>query len=264
MGKITGRNFDTAYFDHPVMIIVHPDHGGDDLCNPKMVESCSDIILKSGIEQSPIDCRDIIANGMTFKLTRESLSGVGGCSPIENLFTPPIASNSAATGFTLGEHLVAGRHMTPINLALLKIGQIIGNNLSATGIIWVPARIHSGFEYFSEATYHYDNEGIFPLLSQVAVLEPSDGQIQTRGLDYFCGYELRIIFPSQGSRCDWIRHLLTIAQTAMHREIPADANPLLHKAPEKSQLTGARYVGSCFEINYSDSHSNLSEPSTQL
>lgn len=246
------------------MIIIHPDHGGDDLCDPKMVQGIPDIVLKSEVEQSPIDCRNIIASGMTFKLTRESLSGIRGRSPIENLFTPPIASNSASTGFTLSEHLIAGRHMTSINLALLKIGQIIGNNLSATGIIWVPARIHSGFEYFSEATYHYDNEDIFPLLSQIAVLDPSDGQIQTRGLDYFCGYELRIIFPPQGSRYDWIRHLLMLARAAMHREIPVDANPLLHKAPEKSQLTSARYVGPCFEINYSDRRSNRSEPFTQL
>ncbi|MEO9745795.1 MAG: hypothetical protein ABJZ79_09855 [Parasphingorhabdus sp.] len=256
MNDLISGNLDTAYFDHPVMIIVHPDQGRMDLDDPKIIDGNSDIFLIAEAQKTPINCLNIVANGMTFKLTRECLPGIVDRSQVENLFATPIGLNSAAIGFTLGDHLVTGRHLMPINLMLLKIAQSIGQNLSATGIIWRPAGIHIGFDYFSEASYHYGRQGIFPLLSQIAVVEPSRKQIQTRGLNYFCGYEIRINFPSKGRRHDWIVHLLKLAQSAIRREKLAETNPLLNASPEKSKLASIQNVGRCLEINYSGGHSN--------
>lgn len=241
------------------MIIVHSDQRGLNLDDPRIIDSSSNLIMKAGPKQLVIDCRNIVTNGMTFKLTRECLSEIAERSPVENLFTPPIAPNSATTGLTLGDHLVSGRHMPPINLALFKVAQIIGKNLSATGIIWRPAGIHMGFDHFSEATYHYENEGIFPLPSQIAILESSQRQIQTRGLDYFCGYDIRINFPIKGERYDWIKHVLKLAQAAIRKEMLTEANPILHKSPEKSELVNAWYVGRYLEIKYSTRNSDHPE-----
>ncbi|MEO0440223.1 MAG: hypothetical protein AAF067_05035, partial [Pseudomonadota bacterium] len=196
--------------------------------------------------------REIVSDGMTFRLTIECTHDMGSDRAIENLFTSRIPHNCQAVGITLGPHLTTGKHMPPVNLALLSIARKIGQELEATGIVWLPAKQHVDFAHFSEAVEQYAENGIFPTVVQIALQSPGNGRLETRGLAYFAGREVRTLFPAQQNPGAWMSHFLKITGAVISGRRLTKEAVILNNAPDDARLASYRSDGSVLEFSYAE------------
>lgn len=244
---------DQHYCHTPVILIICPPGAEihlDELCSFKKRPGHQKTMEKPGRQAQS---REIVADGMTFRLTVENTHDRGNDREINNLFTSSVPHHRQAVGIALGQHLAGGKHMMPVNLMLLSIARAIGQKLGATGIIWWPARLHVDFAHFSEAVDHYAESAIFPTFVQIALLEPGNGRVETRGLEYFTGTEIRILFPAQQNSRAWMTRFLKIIGAVMSGGKLTDQSPVLLDAPHDARLAGCHRDGAMFEISYSES-----------
>ncbi|MEL6875126.1 MAG: hypothetical protein AAGM33_06570 [Pseudomonadota bacterium] len=142
--------------------------------------------------------------------------------------------------------------MPPVNLALLSIARKIGQELEATGIVWLPAKSHVDFAHFSEAVEQYTENGIFPTIVQIALQSPGNGRLETRGLTYFVGREVRTLFPAQQNAGAWMSHFLKITAAVISGRRLTNEDATLKNAPDDAQLASYRSDGSVLEFSYAE------------
>lgn len=93
----------------------------------------------------------------------------------------------------LGDHVAGGERVPAILQGLLGAAQKLGSSLGAVATIWHPARIVSGFAYFSEAVADYLAGGAFPVLAMVSFKAETDGTVNSSGLSFLAGQELQVV-----------------------------------------------------------------------
>ncbi|MBL0924348.1 MAG: hypothetical protein IBJ12_07765 [Sphingomonadaceae bacterium] len=151
---------------------------------------------------------DIVYCGVTFRLaldsTRPDLSG------LKKIFCNLDSSSvGSVLGISLGDHVAGGERVPAIVQGLLGVGQRLGKLLGATGAIWHPADILSGFPYFSEAVADYLGGGGFPALALVNFKGGKDGSIVTHGLALLSGQELEIC-PAEMGQSEVMRRVVRV------------------------------------------------------
>jgi hypothetical protein len=102
------------------------------------------------------------------------------------------ASLGCAMEIGLGDHVAGGERVPSIIQAVLGAGQKLGVSCGASGAVWHPAGIVSGFDYFSEVVADYLAGGAFPVLAMVNFKAEDDGTIISTGLSLLSGQELQV------------------------------------------------------------------------
>jgi hypothetical protein len=96
----------------------------------------------------------------------------------------------SAIHLDLGPAISGGARVPAIVAVLLRLGVTLGSLLPAKAILWSPASVVSGFEYYAETVGQYIAGAAFPALICVAFDTSVPFTVQTRGLSWFCGQEL--------------------------------------------------------------------------
>ncbi len=243
---------DQTYCHVPVMLIICPQDRNIHLEELYNCQKSARLPAKRQLCEREALSREIVSDGMIFRLTIECAHDMGSDRTIENLFTSRIPHNCKAVGITLGQHLVTGKHMPPVNLALLSIARTIGVELEAIGIVWLPAKLHVDFAYFSAAVDQYSESGIFPTIVQIALQSPGNGRLETRGLTYFAGREVRTLYPEQQNRRAWMSHFLRLTGAVMSGQRLTKETAILNSAPDDARLASYRSDGSVLEFSYAE------------
>lgn len=135
---------------------------------------------------------DIVYRAVSFQITvNEPLADLSGFKKIFCNLDPAAVGSSIDIG--LGEHVSGGERVPTIVQGLLDIGQRLGLLLDPVAVIWHPAKLVSGFDYFSETVSDYLAGGAFPVLALVNFKAEPDGLINSCGLNILSGQELQIV-----------------------------------------------------------------------
>lgn len=103
---------------------------------------------------------------------------------------PDWGSLNSGLAINFGDHVGAGRMSPAVVAHLLELAGHLGEILDAAAVLWNPARILSGFPYFSEAIGQYRAGGAFPVLALVDFTVVASGGLISNGLSWFSGQEL--------------------------------------------------------------------------
>ena len=101
----------------------------------------------------------------------------------------------SAVHIDLGPAVASGRVVPAIVKALLELGDVLGRNLSIKAVLWSPAAVVSGYDYYAEAVAQYAQGAAFPALLCVGFDMSTIGIVQTTGLAWLCDQELTFTHP---------------------------------------------------------------------
>jgi hypothetical protein len=96
----------------------------------------------------------------------------------------------SAVHIDLGAAVASGRTVPAIVQVMLELGYILGRNLGIKAVLWSPAAVVSGFDYYAEAVAQYAEGAAFPALLCVGFDMSTIGMVQTIGLAWLCDQEL--------------------------------------------------------------------------
>lgn len=138
---------------------------------------------------------ELLASGLTF-----DLSGLAPASPISpepdvHRFGVSADMQSAALEEVVlapGEHTASGAAMLPIVRVMCGLGARLALLGKVKAVCWHPA--HSWMEpsYFRRIIAAWLGGGAFPALGLTALVRTPDGALESRGLAFFTGQELRM------------------------------------------------------------------------
>lgn len=177
-------------------------------------DQASEIIRLTPSQHQNRDRLDAMIGGMTFILTRHSAENIHQDFPmadLEFIFYEPSEKKLSGIAISHGEHIASAKHSGTVNRALLQLAKHVGQAIEAASIIWRPAQLQIGFDYFIGATDHYISGGPFPVLAQIAISETTEGLFQTSGLSYFSEQEIRISAPPGYAPNEVVKRLVRIA-----------------------------------------------------
>lgn len=142
---------------------------------------------------------ELLRDGLTFDLE--------GLAPGPSLEFPEIEHrfdlDAMPTGFRyeavrlgLGQHLSGGQSAIPVIRTMVSLARDITHYFEdVQAIVWPPSRSAIGRRFFESITTAWTDGGAFPALGLTAFKETLDGALQSVGLDYWIGQELRIEPP---------------------------------------------------------------------
>lgn len=136
---------------------------------------------------------NVIFHGMAFQYEIEAISHVTADHFI--FCRSEATAFQSAIQLRLGNAVASGRGVPAVVLALLQLGTILGKALDATAVLWHPASIVSGFDYFNESVAQYADGGAFPAMSCVGFDLTQPDVVRTGGLKWFSGQELVFEHP---------------------------------------------------------------------
>ena len=147
---------------------------------------------------------ELLRDGLTFDLSGLA-PGPGSAFPvIENRFDlPAMPTPEAYEVLTLrpGPHLAAGGKSLPLIRTMLALAcDMIRQFDDLAAVSWAPALSGIGRRFFESVTSAWLDGGAFPALGLTAFMETPDGALQSIGLAYWIGQELRIEPPLSADR----------------------------------------------------------------
>lgn len=97
---------------------------------------------------------------------------------------------------TPGHHLTGGEQMMPIVKSLLGLARDLVDHFDELAcVVWPPAGSAIGHQFFESVITAWIDGGPFPALGLTAFRETVDGALQSEGLDFWIGQEVRIEPP---------------------------------------------------------------------
>lgn len=150
------------------------------------------------------DWIELLRDGLTFDLSGLAPGPVSGFPVIEHRFdlpAVPVEDTHDTLMLRPGPHLAASGHSVPVIRAMLALGcELVRHFEDLVAIGWGPARSVIGRRFFESVTAAWLDGGPFPALGLTAFAETGDGALQTIGLDFWIGQELRIESPLSADR----------------------------------------------------------------
>ncbi len=151
--------------------------------------------LKANGAREPSDWVEVLADGLTFDLS--GLAPAIGHSLPERAYCfdmPPGFDGSGleAISLTPGPHLSGGGRMMPVVRAMAGLAANLCALPGLVAVAWHPARSWIGPRYFTSIIGNWLEGGVFPGLGLVGLATVADGGMQSEGLSFFTGQELRI------------------------------------------------------------------------
>lgn len=147
---------------------------------------------------------ELLRDGLTFDLCGLMPGPTRQFPLIEHRFDLPEAPTPAAydaLAILPGPHIAAGRRSLPVLRGMLALTRdLILHFEDLSAVCWTPSRSAIGRRFFESATSAWLDGGPFPALGLTAFIEAPDGALQSVGLDFWIGQELRIEPPLNADR----------------------------------------------------------------
>ncbi len=138
---------------------------------------------------------ELLASGLTFDLT-----GLvpGSATPIpraSHFFgLPPQTSEGAFEAIILqpGPHLAGGGALLPVVRVMAGVAGELATRLGCKAVCWQPAGCWMDPGYFARIVEGWSQGGAFPALGLTGIERTQDGGVESDGLAFFIGQELRV------------------------------------------------------------------------
>lgn len=105
----------------------------------------------------------------------------------------PTSAHYEVLHLTPGHHLAGGERTMPVAKGLLALARDLADQFEdLAGVIWPPSSSAIGHRFFESVVTAWLDGGPFPALGLTAFSEGVDGALQTEGLEFWIGQELRI------------------------------------------------------------------------
>ncbi|MBV7259859.1 hypothetical protein [Erythrobacter crassostreae] len=152
---------------------------------------------------------ELLRDGLTFDL-RGLAPGEAESIPATDyrydVDQSPAALRLEAIHLLPGQHLAGGANSVPVLRGLIALAcDLIRHFDDLVAIVWEPARSLIGRRYFESVASAWLEGGAFPALGLTSFRETSDGALQTVGLDFWIGQELRIEAPLSSEKVEATR-----------------------------------------------------------
>ena len=152
----------------------------------------------SRLGQQPI-CVELLRDGLTFDLSGLSPAPGSAFPTINHRFDLSVIPTSAGYEALLlvpGPHLVAGARSQPVIRTMMALAcDLILHFDELRAVCWSPSCSAIGRRFFESIISAWLDGGPFPALGLTAFAEQSDGGLQSEGLAFWIGQELRIEPP---------------------------------------------------------------------
>jgi hypothetical protein len=181
---------------------------------------------------------ELLRDGLTF-----DVSGLtpGPASPFPefahrfDLAALPDAAEHEALTLRPGPHLAGARNSLPLQRALLALAcDFVRHFEDLAAVGWGPASSAIGRRFFESVASAWLDGGPFPALGLTAFTPTPDGALQTVGLDFWIGQELRIEPPLSHDRVAATRLGVRIVNHLVIGGAPAVAEHIV--APDGMRL----------------------------
>ncbi|MET0589488.1 MAG: hypothetical protein ABWZ75_13290 [Novosphingobium sp.] len=184
---------------------------------------------------------ELLASGLTFDLSGLAPAPAKRPAPSAHVFGLSADVNGPALEAVLltpGEHTVPGAAMLPIVRVMCGLGARLASLGSVKAICWNPARSWMEPAYFKRIVASWLGGGAFPALGLAALSRTPDGALQSYGLAFFTGQEMRVDAlpgePPAATAKLAIRMMDLIVRQGRVREsfyVPGPDGKLLHAEP---------------------------------
>lgn len=185
------------------------------------------------------DWIELLRDGLTFDMSGLAPGAEADFPVITHRFDLadlPTAETYDAVALRPGPHLAAGGRSQPVVRALLALAcdlTLFFDNLVA--ISWSPSCSAIGRRFFESVTSAWLDGGPFPALGLIAFADGADGALESVGLEFWTGQELRIEPPLSADRIAATRlgvrlvnQLVLAGRVDSHERIIApDGTPLM-------------------------------------
>jgi hypothetical protein len=142
---------------------------------------------------------ELLRDGLTFDLCGLAPGPESDFPPIEHRFDLPelpVAADHDALALVPGPHLAAGGRSQPVIRSMLALAcDLVLHFDDLVAIRWGPSRSAIGRRFFESVISGWLDGGPFPALGLTAFAEQPDGALQSNGLEFWIGQELRIEPP---------------------------------------------------------------------
>lgn len=189
---------------------------------------------------------ELLRDGLTFDLSGLA-PGPGSSFPVLahrfDLPALPTPDDHEAMSLRPGPHLAASGNSLPINRALLGLAcDLVHHFEDLVAVGWGPACSAIGRRFFESVTSAWLDGGPFPALGLTAFVETPDGALQSAGLAFWTGQELRIEPPLSADRIAATRlgirlvnHLVLIGGLSADERITAPDGTRLVLRPSRDR-----------------------------
>lgn len=180
---------------------------------------------RGGEAGEDVDWVELLCDGLTFDLI--GIAPGRGLAPVAPVQTLGIAeddlADSVVMGLAPGPHLAGAAHSLPVVKTMLRLGiALLAHTPGNLGAFWRPGGLATDTPRFLPPVQHWLTGGPFPapLLIRLA---PGDAGMDTRGLDFFLGRELRLL-PAWGEGKDAVRVLTRVVDRLIASVNPSEAD----------------------------------------
>lgn len=147
---------------------------------------------------------ELLRDGLTFDLSGLAPGPAGAFPQIAHRFDlPALPQPEAYETLTLrpGPHLAGVANSLPLIRTMLALAcDLIRQFADLAAVCWGPAQSAIGRRFFESATSAWLDGGPFPALGLTAFVETNDQALESTGLAYWIGQELRIEPPLSADR----------------------------------------------------------------
>lgn len=142
---------------------------------------------------------ELLRDGLTFDLCGLSPGSAQTFPAIDHRFdlsAMPAEAELEALSLRPGHHLAAGATSLPVSRGIIALARDLTHHFShLVAVVWPPSRSAIGRRYFESVSAAWLEGGAFPALGLTAFQETSDGALESVGLAYWIGEEIRIEPP---------------------------------------------------------------------
>jgi hypothetical protein len=138
---------------------------------------------------------ELLANGLTFDLSGIAPGKPMECGGFSHFFdlSPGIEVRALeAIGLAAGPHLSGGEAMIPVVRSEMWLAMQLCELPGVAAVGWSPARALSSPAHFRKSVAAWLDGGVFPGLGLAALNPTALGGIESEGLAFFTGQELRL------------------------------------------------------------------------
>ncbi len=139
---------------------------------------------------------ELLRDGLTFDVSALA-PGPGADFPVIahrfDLPAVPTFATHDVIALRPGPHLAAGGRSLPVVRAMLSLAcDLVLSFEDLAAVSWAPSSSAIGRRFFESVTRAWLDGGPFPVLGLIAFAESADGALQSIGLEFWIGQELRI------------------------------------------------------------------------
>lgn len=147
---------------------------------------------------------ELLRDGLTFDLSGLAPGPASAFPALEHRFDLPALPTAAeyeAMTLRPGPHLASAGASLPVNRTMLALACDLVRQFEDLGaVVWSPAGSAIGRRFFESVTSAWIEGGPFPALGLTAFTAAPDGALQSVGLGFWIGQELRIEPPLSHDR----------------------------------------------------------------